>query len=107
MMNGVAIHFTLGFKFGEPAQGSQSWHEAVFSAACDYKPRNALQTFSNGFPRHREIDVGRSGNRIFILPGAKEDAVIDPLVLNKLKLASKVCADKREHQSAILSIVGR
>ena len=107
MMTGVATHFdfTLGFKFSEPAQRSQSWHKAIFSAACDYKLRNALQTFSNRFPREGEIDVARSSNRIFILPGAKEDAIIDPLRLNKLELTPKVCANKREHQSPICSIV--
>ena len=95
----------LAFEPGEPAQCSQSGHEAVFTAARDYKPGNALETFSKRFAWQGEVDVARSGNRIFIVSGAEENAVIDPLRLNKLELPPDICSDKCEHQPAINSII--
>src|SRR6185503_2367503 len=95
----------LSFKFGEPTQRSQSRHEAIFAAPRDDKLRNALQTFSNWFSRQGKTHFVRSNDRIFISTCSKENAIIDPLRLNKLELAPNVCADKGEHQSTICSII--
>src|SRR5688572_14800642 len=87
----------LRFKSGEPTQGAQSRHKAVFAAARHYEVRDALKAPSHRLAWDREIDVARANNGIFVISGTKKDSIVYPLRLDKLKLPSQVCSDKGEH----------
>ena len=96
-----------GFKAGQPAQSPNSGHEPVFATAGHDKPRQTLQAPSDRTPRNGETLTGLhcSDDRILVGVSAKENAVIDPLGLDKLELPSKMCSDKSEDQPAIRTIV--
>jgi len=101
----LIVSSPLRFQIGEPAQGAQSWHEAVFATARDYKVWDALKAPSHWLARQREIDVTRANNWISIISRPKKDSVIYPLRLHELKLPSNVCANKSKHQTSIDAIV--
>src|SRR5262245_5266794 len=97
----------LCLKVGEPAQGSQSGHEAIFTAPSDDKLRDALKAFANRAPWNCKVAalVVRPGYGILIVARPEKDAVIYPLRLDELELTTKVRSDKREHQSPIGAVV--
>ena len=101
------MRILLCFEFCEPAQRSQSRHEAIFTAACDDELRNSLTAFPNRLARHGEIagPAVRANDWILIGSGSKEDAVVYPLRLNKLKLPADVCSNKCKHQPSIGAVV--
>src|SRR5262249_7673518 len=90
----------LCLKVGEPAQGSHSGHEAICTARCDDKPREALKAFANRPPWNCKAAAPfvRPGDGILIAARPKEYTVIYPLRLDELELPAEVSADKREHQ---------
>jgi hypothetical protein len=94
-------------KVGEPAQGSQSGHEAIFTAPRDDKPRDALKAFANRPPWNCKAAalVVRPGNGILIAASPEENAVIYPLRLDELELPAKVSSDKGEHQPTIGAVI--
>ena len=47
----------LRLKVGEPAQGAQPGHKAVFPAARDHKVRNSLNSSSYRLTRNRKISA--------------------------------------------------
>jgi hypothetical protein len=94
-------------KVGEPAQGSQSGHEAILAAPRHDKPREALKAPANRTPWGCKAAalVVRPGDRILRVARPKENAVIYPLRLDELELPPEVRSDKREHQSPIGAVV--
>jgi len=101
----------LCFKVGEPAQGSQSWHEAIFTASRNDKPQDALKAFANRPPWNCKAAtlvatlVVRPGDGILIAARPKKDSVIYPLRLDELELPAEVSADESEHQAPIGAVV--
>src|SRR5262245_60743671 len=97
----------LCLKVGEPAQGSQSGHEAIFTAPRDDKTRDALKAFANRAPWNCKAAAFfvRSGYGILSVARPKEDAIVYPLRLDELELPAKVRSDKREHQPSIGAVV--
>ena len=97
----------LCLKVGQPAQGSQSGHKAIFTAPRDDKPRNALKAFANRPPWDSKAAalVVRPGDGFLIVASPKEDAIVYPLRLDELELTTKVRSDKRKHQSPIGAVV--
>src|SRR5262245_42574102 len=93
----------LCLKVGEPAQGSQSGHEAIFTAPRDDKTRDALKAFANRAPWNCKVAalVVRPGDGILIDARPKKDSVIYPLRLDALDLTTKLRTDKRDHLSPI------
>jgi hypothetical protein len=101
------ISSLLCLKVGEPAQGSQSGHETIFTAPRDDKPRDALNAFANRPPWNCKAAalVVRPGDGILIAASPKEDAIIYPLRLDELELPAEVSADEREHQPPIGAVI--
>ncbi len=66
---------------------------------------NALKAPSHWLARHREIDVARANNWIFVISGSKKDSIVYPLRLHELKLPSNVCSNKSKHQTSIGAII--
>src|SRR5688500_216354 len=101
------IGVLLRLEIGQPSEGAQPRHEAVFAAARDYELRDAIQPFSYRLAWHcktARVRI-RSGDRIFIIAGAEENAIVDPFGLNELELSSQVCSYEGEHQSALSAVV--
>src|SRR5262249_29159332 len=97
----------LCLKVGEPAQGSQSRHKAIFTAPRDDKSREALKSSANRSPwdcKAAAFVIG-AGDGILIAARPKEYAVVYPLRLDELELPAKVRSDKGEHQPPIGAVI--
>src|SRR6516162_1483852 len=74
----------------EPAQGSETWKEAILATPRDYKSRQSFYTLSDRLLR----DVKVAGSIICscdgIVPGcsSKKVTFVDPFGLNEFELAS-------------------
>ena len=99
--------FDLWLKVGEPAQGSQSRHKAIFTPTRDDKPRESLKAPANRSLWNCEAAAPfvRSDNWILRVARPEENGVIYPLRLDELELPPEVRSDKREHQSPIGSVI--
>jgi hypothetical protein len=86
-------------KVGEPAQGSQSGHKAIFTAPRDNKSREALKALANRPPWNCKAVAlfVRPDDGILSFTRPKENAIIYPLRLDELELPPKVRSDKCEH----------
>src|SRR5262245_36307982 len=86
-------------EIGQPAQGSQPGHETVLTTPHDDEPRQALQASADR-PAWDGEAVGtivRSDNRVPRIARPAEDAAVDPLRLDALKLPPQVRADGGAH----------
>src|SRR4051812_6031390 len=91
----------------EPAQRAKARHEGVLAPARDHEPRQPREPPPNRASRHDELTAAicRAGDGIPGVVSTEEDAAVDPLRLYELELPAEVCAQEREHQPAILSVI--
>ena len=94
-------------------QGADRRQEKVAAALDRDKARNAIDLLSNriALNGHAAGAGGRSvvitDQRIFVIVQPVELRIVDPCLLNELKLALNVGIDTHEHQSDIIAGVGR
>src|SRR5438132_544927 len=91
----------------EPAQGAQPGHETILATPRYDKLRQAFQPAAQRSLRDVESagPVSGPGDGILHAAAAEKLCVLQPLLLNELKLPPQVRPDKSEHQSAILAVV--
>src|SRR5215813_8869564 len=79
----------LCLEFGKPAHSWQPGHEAIFTAPSDDEPMEALKPSADRPPWNCETAcfIVRADDWILRVACPKENAVINPLRLDELKLA--------------------
>src|SRR2546425_1059918 len=98
-MTSSNVQLLLCPEIGNPAHSSKSGHEAIFTAPRDDKPMEALKSSANrpAWNREAAFSLARADDWILRIARSKENAVIDPLRLDELELASRMRPDEREH----------
>src|SRR3954454_16814090 len=96
-----------GVQLGEPAQRAQARREAVLTAAGDHERRQVLEPAADRSLRDREAArvVVRSDERVGLARGADEDAVVEPLGLDKLELPFEMGAGQDEDDPPVDPVV--
>src|SRR5438093_7696696 len=98
----LSISAVPGVQLRQPAQRTETRGKAVLPAAGDHERRQALQPTADRPLRDGEgaRSVICSGERVFLGGRADEDAVVQPLRLDELKLALWIGADEDEDDAA-------
>src|SRR3954452_16705206 len=94
-------------KIGKPAQGPQSRHEAILATTRNDKPRQPLKAPADRSSRNYQVAALIVGADDGILGAARpeENAIVYPLRLDELELASQVRPHKGEQQPPVGPVV--
>src|SRR5262245_50806505 len=86
----------LCLKVGEPAQGPESGHKAIFTPPRHNEPLEALKTFANRPPWDCEAVplCVRPDDWILRVPSPKEHPVVNQLALTEAKFSTKFDSDE-------------
>src|SRR4029453_14547730 len=97
----------LRVEVGEPAQGPQARHKAVFAAAVDDELGQLCQAPADRLLGDGELfgPIVRPGKRVYVGGCAEEGAVVDPLRLDELELLAEPRLKAEEQDAAIGPVV--